>query len=320
MKSKLLASAVLTLLTVAGICRAADPPIPEMPKPVKDHEWLKNLVGEWDCECEIFMEPGKPPVKAKSSESARMLGGFWVLTDGKGEIMGMPMMSQMTLGYDPDKKKFVGTWVDNMSSYLWHYTGSLDADGKKLTLDAEGPCPMAPGKMSKFKETIELKGKDQKSFTSQILGDDGKWTVMVKSNSRRKANGQSAQAAPAAPGVNRPVHFEIPANEPEKLAKFYTDVFGWQFVKAPIPGMEYWLCTTGTEGAGINGAIMPRQKPEHGMTNYINVTNIDATIEKATKAGAKVALAKMPIPGVGAVACLIDPQGNMCGLWEQEKK
>lgn len=307
-------------LVAANACRADDPPS-DMPKPVKEHDWLKNLVGEWESDCEIFMEPGKPPIKAKSTESGRMLGRFWVLTDGKGEIMGMPMQSQMTLGYDADKKKFVGTWVDSMGGYLWNYTGSLDAAGKTLTLETEGPCPMGPGKNSKFREVIELNGKDQKSFSSSMLGDDGKWNTMVKTQSRRKnANGKSAQAVQAAPGVNRPVHFEIPAKEPEKLAKFYTDVFGWQFMKAPIPGMDYWLCKTGTEGAGINGAIMPRQNPEHNLTNYINVANLDATVEKATKAGAKVALAKMPVPGVGFVACLIDPQGNMCGLWEQEKK
>jgi predicted enzyme related to lactoylglutathione lyase len=248
-----------------------------------------------------------------------MLGGFWLLTEGKGDIMGMPYSSSFTLGYDSDKKKFVGTWVDSMTGYMWKYEGSVDPTGKILTLNTEGPSPVAPDKMTKFKEVIELKGKDQKHFTSSYLAPDGKWATCCTITAKRK-NGQSAQAAPAAPGVNRPVHFEIPANEPEKLAKFYTDVFGWQFMKAPIPGMEYWLCTTGTEGAGINGAIMPRQKPEHGMTNYINVVSIDATIEKATKAGAKVALAKMPVPGVGAVACLIDPQGNMCGLWEQEKK
>lgn len=26
----------------------------------------------------------------------------------------------------------------------------------------------------------------------------------------------------------RVVHFEIPADNPEKVAKFYTDVFGWK--------------------------------------------------------------------------------------------
>jgi predicted enzyme related to lactoylglutathione lyase len=51
--------------------------------------------------------------------------------------------------------------------------------------------------------------------------------------------------------------------------------------------------------------------------NYVDVPSIDAAIEKATRFGATVALPKMPIPGVGAVAAIVDPQGNICGLWEQ---
>jgi predicted enzyme related to lactoylglutathione lyase len=65
---------------------------------------------------------------------------------------------------------------------------------------------------------------------------------------------------------------------------------------------------------------MQKQHPQHPPVNYVDVASIDATIEKATKLGATVALPKMPIPGVGAVACLIDPQGNMCGVWEQAPK
>ncbi len=53
--------------------------------------------------------------------------------------------------------------------------------------------------------------------------------------------------------------------------------------------------------------------------NYVDVASIDAAIEKATKLGAQVALPKTPIPGVGAVAAIIDPQRNICGLWEQKK-
>ena len=47
--------------------------------------------------------------------------------------------------------------------------------------------------------------------------------------------------------------------------------------------------------------------------------SIDAAIEKATKLGAQVALPKIPVPGVGAVAAIVDPQGNICGLWEQAR-
>jgi len=117
--------------------------------------------------------------------------------------------------------------------------------------------------------------------------------------------------------TNRVVHFEIPANEPEALTKFYRDLFGWTFQKAPIPGVEYWLCDTGSGGPGINGAVMRRQNPQQPWMNYVDVASIGAAIDKATKLGAQVALPKMPVPGVGAVAAIIDPQGNVCGLWEQ---
>ncbi len=115
----------------------------------------------------------------------------------------------------------------------------------------------------------------------------------------------------------RVVHFEIPANQPAALTQFYADMFDWKFSKAPFPGPEYWLCDTGSEGPGINGAIMQRQHPQQPWMNYVCVPAIDAAIEKATRLGAKVALPRTPVPGVGAYAAIIDPEGNICGLWEQ---
>jgi hypothetical protein len=116
---------------------------------------------------------------------------------------------------------------------------------------------------------------------------------------------------------NRVVHFEIPANQPEALTKFYSSLFGVEVPEAAMPGPEYWLCETGAEGPGINGAVMQRQHEQQPWMNYVDVASIDATMEEATKLGAQVALPRTPIPGVGAVAAIVDPQGNICGLWEQ---
>jgi predicted enzyme related to lactoylglutathione lyase len=117
-------------------------------------------------------------------------------------------------------------------------------------------------------------------------------------------------------GSNRVVHFEIPANQPEALTKFYGEIFGWKFSKMEMPGPEYWLADTGSDGPGINGAIMQRQHPQHPWMNYVDVKSIDAVIQAATTLGATVALPKTAIPGMGAYAAIIDPQGNLCGLWE----
>ena len=115
---------------------------------------------------------------------------------------------------------------------------------------------------------------------------------------------------------NRVVHFEIPAHQPEELTRFYQAMFGWTFQRADVPGAEYWLCDTGSSGPGINGAIMQRQNDRQPVTNYVEVDDVDATLARATALGAQVALPTMVIPGVGSVGAILDPQGNLCGIWQ----
>jgi hypothetical protein len=171
------------LLSTGTFLKAQE--MPQMPPPVKEHEWLNQFVGNWDYETEIFMDPTKPPMKVKGTEVVRSLGGFWIVADGKSEMMGKPFTSVLTLGFDPQSKKYVGTWVDSMGSTLWKYEGNVDSSGKILTLETEGPCPMKPGQLSKFREVTEWKSKDERVFTSNMLGDDGKWTMIVRVTSRR---------------------------------------------------------------------------------------------------------------------------------------
>lgn len=153
----------------------------------KEHQWLQQLVGEWTCESECSMEPGKPPEKFKGSESVRSLGGLWVLCEGQGEMPGGGTATfLMTLGYDPQKKQYVGTWVGSMMSYLWVYDGSLDAAGKVLTLNAEGPSCAGDGKLAKYRDVIEIKSADHRVLTSHLLGDDGQWCAFMTAHYRRK--------------------------------------------------------------------------------------------------------------------------------------
>lgn len=115
---------------------------------------------------------------------------------------------------------------------------------------------------------------------------------------------------------NRITHFEIPADRPEMLSGFYGDLFGWKFKKLPVPGLDFWLCDADTEGPGISTSVMKRQTPQQPLMNYVEVESVDASVEKATKLGATVALPKMPVPGGRAIAALIDPEGNIFGLME----
>ncbi|HEY2786608.1 MAG TPA: DUF1579 domain-containing protein [Fimbriiglobus sp.] len=157
----------------------------EIPKPTitKEHEWLKQLEGEWITESEAVMEPGKPPLKFKGTETVRSLGGLWYVAEMKTEMTGTAMMGQMTVGYDAEKKKYVGTWVCNMDPEMMTYEGTVD--GKTISLVTEGKNP-ATGKRVKMKDVIEIKDKDHKVLKSYAQGDDGKWTQFMTMTAKRK--------------------------------------------------------------------------------------------------------------------------------------
>jgi hypothetical protein len=115
-----------------------------------------------------------------------MLGGFWVISDMTGDMGGVNMTAVQTIGYDSEKKKYVGTWVDSMMNHLWRYEGEVDSTGKTLTLEAEGPNFLANGKSAKFRDAYEFKSEDHIVATSSMLADDGKWVTFMRGDIRRK--------------------------------------------------------------------------------------------------------------------------------------
>jgi hypothetical protein len=176
--------AVVAVVAAVLAGRGAAQDVPKPPAPQKEHAWLKQLEGEWDSEAVMVMGPGAPPVTSKGTETVRTLGGFWSVAEMRGECMGVPMTGVMTVGYDAQKKKYVGTWVCSMCDQLWRYEGTVA--GPVLTLETEGPSPTDPGKVVRMRDVIEVKGKDTKVLTSSMLGDDGKWVTFLTATSKRK--------------------------------------------------------------------------------------------------------------------------------------
>ena len=155
--------------------------------PQKEHEWLHRLVGEWSFEIEASAETGQPAEKGRGTESVRSLGGLWVQAEGHGTMPdGDEATTVMTLGYDPSAKRYVGTWIGSMMTYLWVYDGELDPSGRVLTLNAEGPDMSTEGKMAKYRDVIEFKSDDHRVLTSHFLTDAGTWNHFMTAHYRRK--------------------------------------------------------------------------------------------------------------------------------------
>ena len=90
----------------------------------KEHLWLQQMLGEWNSVSECSMGPDQPTMKSEATDSVRSLGDLWVIAEGAGEMPGGgTSYSVMTLGFDPAKGKFVGTFVASMMLNLWVYEG-----------------------------------------------------------------------------------------------------------------------------------------------------------------------------------------------------
>lgn len=160
--------------------------LPKPPQPTPEHQWLQQFVGEWESTAEVPTAPGEPAATCHGKMTSRMLGGLWVVSDTEADMFGTKIQAVQTIGYDPAKKKYIGTWVDSMYNYLWQYEGEVDETGKILTLEAEGPNFLAPGTTAKFRDAYEFKSKDHIVTTSSMLTEDGKWVTFMTGQARRK--------------------------------------------------------------------------------------------------------------------------------------
>ena len=128
----------------------------------------------------------------------------------------------------------------------------------------------------------------------------------------------------------RPVHFEIHAGDPERVQAFYSELFGWRFER--WGDQDYWTVMTDSADAaesepGINGGLLLRQGEDPAEGQQVNawvctvsVDDCKAYLNAALRLGATEALPLSPIPGIGWLAYIHDPAGNVVGLMEDDPK
>jgi len=108
------------------------------------------------------------------------------------------------------------------------------------------------------------------------------------------------------------VHWEIAGENREKLQGFYGSLFDWEI--EDMPAMNYGMVKTGVEpGGGIAGT---EGKMPPYLTVYVQVDDLQASLDKAVELGAKALVPPTPIPNIGSFAMFSDPEGNVVGIFK----
>lgn len=114
----------------------------------------------------------------------------------------------------------------------------------------------------------------------------------------------------------RVIHFEISAENPESIADFYRELFGWTITKKQSGADDYWLIHTGPQHErGINGGIKRKSKIPYGIAPTMDIESHEEFQAKVKASGGKILGSPIPLPGTGTLVYAADPEGNVfCGL------
>src|SRR2546430_15801995 len=123
--------------------------------------------------------------------------------------------------------------------------------------------------------------------------------------------------------MNPVVHFEMPAEDRTRMAKFYSTAFGWQTqMLGPEMGDYVVVTTTESDDGGpkkpgaINGGFYMKKEdlPAQYPSVVISVDDIRGSMKKVQDAGGKVLGDPMEIPGVGQYVSFVDTEGNRVSM------
>jgi hypothetical protein len=169
--------AVLALLTAGGIAASLRQ---HAVAPSEQHKWLASHIGSWDAKVSFMGAESKGVWEVKAGP-----GDLWIFSEFKGDMMGAPFHGMEFMGYDPDSKTFVSTWIDSMTPRAANTSGTYDKATKTLTMKGEtqGPdgSPMTMTNVSTYADA------DHFTFEMKAPGPDGKdMTMMTIAYTRRK--------------------------------------------------------------------------------------------------------------------------------------
>ena len=143
---------------------------PPHPIPTDEHGFIRQFEGEWRTSGKGTDMTGKEVDMAGVEYDRMVLGDFWLSFVYRSQINDKPFVGHGMIGYDPAKKKYVGTWVDSMSPYMSQLEGRADAKTNTLTMEVSGVDPMTD-KSCKGRLVFQIQDPEHRSLQSYRMDD-----------------------------------------------------------------------------------------------------------------------------------------------------
>lgn len=112
-------------------------------QPGTPHQQLAVLVGAWDAETKFWMDPsGEPMVTPGFMEYEMIMDGRFLMETIHSEFAGQQFIGHGLYGYDNITGKVQASWIDNMSTGMYRYEGSINEAGDEIVLKSQYMDPI----------------------------------------------------------------------------------------------------------------------------------------------------------------------------------
>jgi hypothetical protein len=145
---------------------------------------LQNRIGDWNVEIEFRPAATAKPFVSKATETSRLVGGKWLLSEFHGDMGGTPFNGIGLNGYDPKTGKYVGMWIDNLANAVEPTEGRYDPATKTFSTTSEEKSASGTRMVTSTTRTIDA---DTEVTTLETIDADGKpYTRMTMRMSRAR--------------------------------------------------------------------------------------------------------------------------------------
>ena len=154
-------------------------------EPTEQHAMLQAGAGRWEGTMTMYM-PGMEPFEVPARETVEAFGDYWTFARFDADFPGVPYAGRGCFGYDPEERKFVGTWYDVQSPHLAVMEGEWDEAKKALVMRWE-----APGASGELVPYRSVRAGDADSYTQTFyLGPgEGRKAMVIEMERVAKAKG-----------------------------------------------------------------------------------------------------------------------------------
>lgn len=167
------------IILALGCVLAASAQESPFPKPTSHHLAMKDQAGTWTAVAKMYMDPSKPPMVSRGTETNTLVaGGFWLKSELRAEMMGQTFEGHGFFGYDTRQNAHVGSWVDSSDTWMAVTKGTCAKDCRELTLFFEGYD--GAGKPTIHKEIHTQVDRDHRTMVMFMKAKDGAFVKVME--------------------------------------------------------------------------------------------------------------------------------------------